>query len=79
MKLIILALLSIFVVACKTPESHSANILGNNITYQHNKDSASIEKVNLDASKKCGDLGYKKAKVSYTSCSNECITTYVCE
>lgn len=74
-----MVLLSILVVACKTTESHSSNILGNNITYQHQKDSASIEKINTDASKKCTDLGYTKAKVSYTSCSNECITTYVCE
>lgn len=81
MKLIILTAvaLSSLMTGCQTQPADSINILGNTITYQHKKDRASIEKTSLDATNKCIDLGYAKSRVSHTSCSNECVTSYICE
>lgn len=79
MKLILISAVFMALVACQTQPANSVNILGNTITYQHQKDKTSIEKTNFDANNKCIDLAYTKAKVSHTSCSNECVTTYICE
>jgi hypothetical protein len=55
------------------------NVTGNNITYQHGVGAIAINKALKDANAQCVSLGYKLAKVAYSSCTSECVTNYICE
>ena len=79
MKTIITLLVLIGITGCQTTKNNPVNVLGNNITFQHGKDKISIDKANSDALSQCMSLGYTKAKVSFTNCTNECVSTFICE
>jgi hypothetical protein len=76
---VILIIFSIALLGCQSQPSSPMNVTGNNITYQHGVGAIAINKALKDANAQCVSLGYKLAKVAYSSCTSECVTNYICE